>query len=102
MIHMSDCAVYNEPALPKGECDCKGPYYAAYRKAEHRKMQHLLDKGVITRQIFDTYVEEAHNNVTVYPDHVTVLFISPDQTQLTLASTKIPEMEDHKCLLHVK
>lgn len=20
--HYSDCAVYNEPALPKGECDC--------------------------------------------------------------------------------
>ena len=21
--HWSDCAVYNEPAYPKGECDCK-------------------------------------------------------------------------------
>ena len=21
-IHKSDCAVHNEPALPKGECDC--------------------------------------------------------------------------------
>ena len=21
-IHRSDCAVHNEPALPKGECDC--------------------------------------------------------------------------------
>lgn len=21
--HKSDCAVHNEPALPKGECDCK-------------------------------------------------------------------------------
>lgn len=22
LVHFSDCAVYNEPALPKGECDC--------------------------------------------------------------------------------
>ena len=22
MIHKSDCAVYNEPAYPKGRCDC--------------------------------------------------------------------------------
>lgn len=25
--HWSDCAVHNEPALPKGPCDCGG-YYA--------------------------------------------------------------------------
>ncbi len=22
LIHWSDCAVYNEPAYPAGECDC--------------------------------------------------------------------------------
>lgn len=22
--HRSDCAVHNEPALPKGECNCRG------------------------------------------------------------------------------
>ncbi len=22
MMHRSDCAVYNEPAYPKGKCDC--------------------------------------------------------------------------------
>lgn len=24
MKHWSDCAVYNEPAFPAGECDCGG------------------------------------------------------------------------------
>lgn len=24
MKHYSDCAIYNEPALPRGECDCGG------------------------------------------------------------------------------
>ena len=24
MIHKSDCAIYNEPAYPKGKCDCEG------------------------------------------------------------------------------
>ena len=24
MIHNSDCAIYNEPAYPKGKCDCEG------------------------------------------------------------------------------
>jgi len=28
MNHYSDCAIYNEPALPRGECDCGGPKLA--------------------------------------------------------------------------
>ena len=23
-VHKSDCAIYNEPAFPKGDCDCQG------------------------------------------------------------------------------
>lgn len=33
-IHKSDCSIYNEPAYPKGDCDCKTePTDFNYREA---------------------------------------------------------------------
>lgn len=50
--HWSDCAVYNEPAMPKGPCSCGGLDLAAYER--YRRVTSLIpDPGGLAAFIYD-------------------------------------------------
>ena len=46
VAHWSDCAVHNEPAYPKGECDCGGIVAVADYMALSDKYVALSDKYI--------------------------------------------------------
>jgi len=43
MIHKSDCAVYNEPAYPKGRCDCGADVLGEARDFLYGLVEDCLD-----------------------------------------------------------
>lgn len=64
--HMSDCAVHNAPAYPKGECDCHldRRYYMAYTGEDWRSPKWVQAKREILARLYnsmDDHVEELVN-----------------------------------------
>jgi hypothetical protein len=58
VIHASDCAVHNEPAMPNGPCDCGVDEVLTLRHALNSAVQYMRDAGafledfpVITRAL---------------------------------------------------